>query len=144
MVDFPRDKPHILVNDGGRHDRYRRPRLGIDPPALPSRDRARHAAALDRAITRALASVQLEREARDPEILGDRPGFYLEIKVPADHKAVLDNLGDRRQNIELLTVRQGQDRNTLLASVFVPDRAENVYLEKVRAYRDNDTKGGDR
>lgn len=138
MADnFPRDRPHIHLRNNGIGEAYRRPNQRIDPPPLPARDRAAHAAALTQSIEQAIEAARQQIAARDGQLSVGTPGFYLEIDLPASERAILDQLADRRQHMELVAVHEPEQPGApITASVFVPQRAEAYYLRKVEAYRD--------
>jgi hypothetical protein len=141
--DFSRDRPHIHLRDNGVREPYRRPKQKIEPPALPQRDRAGHAAALIHTVGQAIQAARVQIAARDPNLAVGLPGFYLDIELPARERVALDQLADRRQKMEVVAVHEpAGEGEPLRASVFVPQQAENYYLRKVEAYRDSTTKKG--
>jgi hypothetical protein len=141
--DFPRDRPHPLLRNNGVTEPYRRPNQIITPPRLPQRERAAHAEALAQAVGQALNAARQQMSARDAGIAVGTPGFYLEVQLAGSERAGLDLLGDRRQHMEVVAVREpAEPGDPLLASVFVPARAEEYYLRKIEAYRTVDTKSG--
>lgn len=139
--EFPRDRPHLFINGGGAIEPYRRPNQAMNAPALPVRDRAAHAAALEVAIGTALDAARRQLAERDADLAAGMPGFYLEVVVPEGERAVIDQLADRRRHMEVVAVREAAGQ-PITVSVFVPTRAEEYYLGKVRAYRDADTGSG--
>lgn len=141
--DFPRDRPHIHLLNNGVREAYRRPNQRIEPPPLPARDRAGHAAALLQSLEKAVVDARQQIAARDAQLAVGIPGFYLEIELPSSERVVLDQLADRRQHMELVAVHEpAQPGAPITASVFVPQRAEAYYQRKVEAYRDVDTDRG--
>lgn len=140
--DYPRDKPHILLNDWHQSEPYRRPRQVMESPPLPVRDRQAHAHTLERSILNTIQAAGRRRDDLDLLMQTGTPGYYVEIEVPAAERAVIDQLADRRQRMEVVSVRTSDDGTQLFASVFVPVRAEEYYLNKVRAYRSEDTPNG--
>ena len=143
MTDqFSRDRPHLFISGGGKVEPYRRPNQAMNAPGLPGRDRAEHAAALEAAIGTALHSAVRQMAERDGNLAAGTPGFYLEFVLPAGEQAVIDQLADRRKQIEVVAVREGVPGQPLTASVFVPESAIDHYPGKVRAYRDKDTARG--
>ncbi|WP_225709581.1 hypothetical protein [Bradyrhizobium cenepequi] len=141
--DFSRDRPHIHLRNNGVREPYRRPKQKIEPPAVPERDRAGHAAALIQAIGQAIQTARVQIAARDLNLAVGLPGFYLDIELPVRERVALDQLADRRQKMEVVAVHEPVgEGGPLRASVFVPQQAENYYLRKVEAYRDSDTKKG--
>ncbi len=140
--ELPRDRPHLFINGGGAVEPYRRPNQAMNTQGLPARDRAGHAAALEAAIGTALDAARRQLADRDAGLAAGTPGFYLEVVVPAGERAVIDQLADRRKHMEVVAVREGDAGQAITASVFVPTRAEEYYLAKVRDYRDRETAGG--
>lgn len=141
--DFPRDRPHIHLRNNGIREAYRRPNQRIDAPALPARDRAAHAAALEQSIAQAVQNAQAQIAMRDPKLSVGTPGFYFDIDLPASERGGLDQLANRAQHMELVAVHEpAAPGGTITASVFVPERAQDYYLRKVQAYRDVDTDRG--
>ena len=141
--DFPRDRPHLLLRNNGVREAYRRPNQIITPPGLPQRERAVHAAALAQAVGQALDAARQQMATRDAGVAVGTPDFYLEVQLPGSERAGLDLLADRRQHMEVVAVREPEQRgDPLIASVFVPARAENYYLRKIEAYRSTDTRSG--
>lgn len=129
--DFPRDRPHIHLRNNGVQEAYRRPNQKIDPPPLPARDRAAHAAALTQSIGQAIEGARQQIAARDAQLSVGTPGFYLEIDLPASERVALDQLADRRQHMELVSIHEpDQPGAPITASVFVPQRAEAYYRDR--------------
>jgi hypothetical protein len=141
--DFPRDRPHILLRNNGITEPYRRPNQVITPPGLPERQRVAHAEFLAQAVGQALDAARQQMAALDAGVAVGTPGFYLEVQLPGTERAGLDLLADRRQQMEVVAVREpAQPGDPLIASVFVPARAENYYLRKIEAYRITETQSG--
>lgn len=141
--DFPRDRPHLHLRGTGETEPYRRPKQGMQPPPLPERDRAAHAAALESAIGSAVAAARQQLAQLDPAVTAGTPGFYLEVQLPATERSGVDQLSNRRQKIEVVAVREPAEPGApLLASVFVPAQAEDYYLRKIEAYRAQETRSG--
>src|SRR5689334_13448935 len=95
--NLPRDRPHIHLSGGGHTERYTRRKQKFEAPPLPERDRQTHAARLELSIGAAVAAARQQIAGRDPELAAGRPGFYLEVEVPAGARAVVDQLADRRR-----------------------------------------------
>lgn len=143
MNDSPRDRPHLFIDGGGQTEQYRRPAQAIRTPPLPGRDRAAHADALAASIGVALEAARAQLGARATAVAEGVPGFYLQIEVPAGEKAVIDQLGNRQKQIEVVAVREPTAENaSVTATVFVPATAEAYYQEKVEAYRTQETRTG--
>lgn len=143
MNDSPRNRPHLFIDGGGQTEQYRRPAQAIRTPPLPGRDRAAHADALSASIGVALEAARAQLEARATAVAEGVPGFYLQIELPAGEKAVIDQLGNRQKQIEVVAVREPTAENaSVTATVFVPATAEAYYQEKVEAYRTQETRTG--
>lgn len=143
MNDSPRNRPHLFIDGGGQTEKYRRPAQVIRPPPLPVRDRAAHAAALSASIGIALDAARAQLRARADAVAEGVPGFYLQIDVPANERTVIDQLGNRPKKIEVVAVNEPTADNPMIgASVFIPASAANHFLEKVEAYRSEDTTKG--
>ena len=143
MNDSPRNRPHLFIDGGGQTEQYRRPAQAIRPPPLPGRDRAAHADALSASIGVALEAARAQLGARATAVAEGVPGFYLQIELPAGEKAVIDQLGNRQKQIEVVAVREPTAENpSVTATVFVPATAEAYYQEKVEAYRTEETRTG--
>jgi hypothetical protein len=141
--DFPRDRPHLELRGRGEAEPYRRRVQIIPPPQLPERERAAHAAALELAVGNALVAARERLAERDPANSAGMPGFYLEFQIPAGESAVIDQLANRKQKLEVVAVREPTEPGEpLIASVFVPMRAENYFLHKIEAYRNQETHTG--
>jgi hypothetical protein len=135
---------HIYLRDHGACESFTSPLSGGGSDAIPPRDRARHAAALERALTQALAAVDAQIATRAADLAGGTEGFYLEFELPAAQSSVLDKLEDRRgkQHIELVSVHPAEVRDKIAATVFVPASKRDSFLKKVEAYRTKQTKSG--
>src|SRR5215475_14150178 len=101
---------HIYLPDHGESESFTSPMSGGSLDAIPTRNRARHAAALERALTQALAAADAQIAARNANIAGGTQGFYLEFELPTSQGGLLDKLEDRRgkQHIELVSVHPAQ------------------------------------
>ena len=138
--DEQRQLPHIYLPGHGEREDFTSPRSGGGSGAIPERNREQHAQQLEDMLAAAVAAAQERIAARDPEISGGTPGFYLEFDLPQAQQAVLDKLEYQRgDRIELLAVHPSTDApDALTATVFVPESRREYYLKKVRAYREED------
>ena len=131
----PRDRPHLRVEGGGENEPYTSPKLTI-AGLPPARARAQHAAKLRQSIDAALAGARTSIAAREPGIAEGEPGFYLQFDVPAEQKSALDSLENIPKAIELVAVKSaGEDQQTVSATVFVPESAEDFFQNRIEAYR---------
>jgi Subtilase family len=136
----PRPLQHVYLPGHGDIQDYtaRGGGGGVD---VPARERADHAGRLTEAITRAVADAEVQLKAREPELAGGTPGFYLEFELPSSQGEIVDKLENRQGKfpIELVSVRPvGERGDTIAATVFVPERQRDYYLKKVAQYRDED------
>jgi hypothetical protein len=141
MADEQRQLSHIYLPGNGAREDFTSPRSGGGSGHLPQRDRAQHAQQLEQLLAAAVAAAEEQIAARDPEIAGGTPGFYLEFDIPQAQQAVLDKLENRRgqEQIELVAARQSPENPALVkATVFVPESKREYYLGKVRAYAAED------
>lgn len=139
----PRSLPHIYLPGHGAAESYTYPGRGGDG-APPMRDRARHAAALEGDLARALANADALRATPDPDARAGQAGFYLEFELPQDRLAVVDKLEKRGrgERIELVAVRPRPEENRVAATVFVPESLRDHYRKKIEAYRTLETPTG--
>jgi hypothetical protein len=135
---------HIYLPGHGDRESFTSPLTPRSQDAIPERDRAYHAAALDRALTEALAAADAQINARNANIAGGSQGFYLEFELPASQAPLLDKLEDRRgkQHIELVSVHPGQAEDKIAATVFVPAAKRDNFLKKVQDYRTKQSASG--
>ncbi|AAM55046.1 UNVERIFIED_ORG: hypothetical protein GGE64_005547 [Rhizobium etli] len=142
MAIGPRNRPHFLLKDNGAVEPYRRPNRKIDPPALPLRNRQAHAQALALAVGGAVAAAEQQLAAPGVTAFETR-GFYLEFDLPSSEGAGIDQLANRQQKMEVVAVRELEGEGGIVkASVFVPERAKNYFLNKIEQYRTTDTDKG--
>ena len=80
------------------------------------------------------------RREREPDLAQGTPGFYLDFEIHPGSEMAADLLENRRKNIELVAVRQESETANIVATVFVPDAAADHFLNKVEAYRAENTK----
>lgn len=134
MPLYPRNTPHILLQNKGNSEPFVG-RGGGQSKSFAPRDRETHAAALRAAIQIALSEAERRLAGRRPDAATGKPGFYLEIEVPAERRAALDSLGNRPKGVELVAVREpASPGDPIIAAVFVPESARDYYLDKVEAY----------
>jgi hypothetical protein len=70
------------------------------------------------------------------------PGFYLDFQIRPGSEHAAELLENRPKEIELVAFRQGAEGAPAIATVFVPDVAENHFIQKVEAYRHKNTTKG--
>src|SRR5262245_24791198 len=91
----PRPLQHVYLPGHGDIQDYtaRGGGGGVD---VPARERAEHAGRLTEALTRAVAEAELQLRAREPELAGGTPGFYLEFELPSSQGEIVDKLENRQ------------------------------------------------
>lgn len=138
-----RDRPHILLDQSPRPERYRRPPRRIDPTPIPRpANPARHARALRDAIIQAEADVVERRRDVGFTVPGARPGIYLVFRSPASVRLALDRLQAARSGIEVVSFAKRGDHE--LATVFVPDGKLKHFLKRLDEYVNKRTVRGER
>lgn len=75
---------HIFLQGHGQREDFTSPRSGGGGQNIPPRNRAQHARQIERVLTQALAAANEQIQARDAEIEGGTPGFYLEFDIPKE------------------------------------------------------------
>ena len=141
MAVEQRQLSHIYLPGHGAREDFTSPRSGGGSGHLPQRNRAQHAQQLEQLLAAAVVAAEEQIAARDPEIAGGTPGFYLEFDIPQAQQSVLDKLENRRgqEQIELVATKQSPENPAMVkATVFVPESKREYYLGKVRAYAAED------
>src|SRR5262249_11268698 len=137
--------PHIYLPEHGENEGFTSPSGGGSEADIPRRDRAQHAAALERALAEALAAADDQIARRDATIAGGTEGFYLGFELPSAQAGLLDKLEDRRgkQHIELVSVHPSPTQaDKIAATVFVPASKRDSFFKKVDDYRTKETGTG--
>lgn len=140
MPELPRIRPHIYVENSGQSEPYTSKSRG-NTPAPPPRERAAHAESLLRSLNAALGQVQAGIHADRAGDDRSATGFVLEFRLPLGAEKFVEKLEDRRQHIEVLSVSD-RGNDGLVASVYVPIRAQQYFLRKIEKYRDEETGKG--
>ena len=136
--------PHLYLRNNGKSERYRpRPRGGGNPP-LPDRDRQKHAEKLKQAIEEAIVNANQQLNTREPDIAVGEPGFYLEFQIQADKANIFENLANKPKKIELVSVKpspksSSEQESFVQATVFVPEKAKEFFLQKIEQYSEEET-----
>ncbi|MGH8602404.1 MAG: S8 family peptidase, partial [Gammaproteobacteria bacterium] len=121
--------------------RFTSPKSGrAKPTKTPPRDRQNHAGSLIRELT------SIEKTA--PEIVRDQKAFgldalngiYLSFESEPDFDLKFDSLEFQPSGIELCSVKSADNRT--IATVFVPEGKLAHFLNKITAYKDEDTRKG--
>ncbi len=136
----PRNRKHILVPGGPSIEQYRPYGRAItpkQPPAPPSRQR--HAKALERALTSAVADATQRRNDAGIVVHGAEPGLYVQFDSRPGIPLQLSSLEAAAQGIELVAVTQTMSNETVprpveRATVFVPDGKVGHFLKRFELY----------
>ena len=124
---------HFILEDITETDRYRSPQSGERRPPIPERNRAQHGGALQQQINEIRTEADTAREAqRAAEIEEKGLGLQIEFESFPDVELAFESLAREHWGIELLNVRQKDDRT--LATVFVPDGKLDHFENLIRAY----------
>ncbi|MFZ6765052.1 S8 family peptidase [Pseudoroseomonas sp. WGS1072] len=92
---------------------------------------------------RALAEARQQLAAREEGIATGEPGFYLQFDISIAQGAAVEALESKRNAIELVAVKPPAEGDAMVsATVFVPNSAAEFFLEKIEAYRDEETRWG--
>lgn len=130
---------HLLLSQTAVIESFS-PRGGGPRFNVPPRNRHRHATKLlsqFRGIRTDVEGIQEERQS-----LGFNPeaGVVLQFESRADFPLKFESLDLRSQGIELLSVKQVEGRT--IAICYVPHGRLEIFIEKIEAYRDEETKKG--
>lgn len=107
-------------------------RGGGGRPAIPRQDRAQHGGALRRQIDELRIEAAAASEAQREAGLEDGLGLQVEFESFPDTELAFESLARERQGIELLNVRQEENRTH--ATVFVPDGRLDHFEGLIRDY----------
>lgn len=133
---------HFHLKGKGQAEKFRSTASPTREPHYPQRIRGTHGAyllhQLETVGQRMAEAVKLQREMRD------EGGFGLQIEFESEPGFALafESLARGQQKIELLNVRHVPERNTELATVYVPDGKLKAFENLVQAYLNTDTKTG--
>ena len=146
MSNRPRNLPHLYLRNNGKSEKYR-PRGGGGNPPPPNRDRQKHAEKLKQAIEEAIVNANQQLNTREPDIAVGEPGFYLEFQIQADKANIFEKLANKPKKIELVSVKPSpksspEQENFVQATVFVPEKAKEFFLNKIEQYNDEETPKG--
>jgi hypothetical protein len=126
--------PNVILLNIARRERFARPGTGGTkrlPSAVP--DREAHAQTL---LQRLRASQDAARDnvmRRANVLTQGQNGVYLTIEGRPAKPLLTERLERRKQNIELLAVKEDGGRTT--ATVFVPESARDFFAKTIEDYR---------
>ncbi|WP_445636785.1 Peptidase S8/S53 domain-containing protein [Nostoc sp. DSM 114161] len=143
MPDNQRNLPNFYITANGVSETYTRPPKGGGNKTYPQRNRIEHAEALRQAFEQVLENYQQQKLLREPELAIGESGFYVEFQIQESELEAVEKLENSPKHIELVAVRPSDLADeTVLATVFVPDKASDFFPSKIEAYRDRDTETG--
>jgi hypothetical protein len=97
---------------------------------------------LTKALESAIRKAKSRAEGRSPEDFEGTPGFYLEFVIPKAEAIAVNRIQDDRKKIELVAVREDlAEKGMLFATAFVPDKAEDHFISRVREYANSNLDG---
>ncbi|GAA5437714.1 S8 family peptidase (plasmid) [Deinococcus aquaticus] len=139
MSDTPRDRQHVYLERVGKPLPFSR--RGGGGPEPVERDRARHAARLEAALTQA---VKASLGQRDPAMQVGLQGTYLDFEFASRDAAkdLLKSLDSKRPGMNLASVHQDDGTGTVRATVAITDAWIPRLTQKITDYRDKETRGG--
>jgi len=132
--------PHLFVPTTAERLRFTSPssgpRGGLN---LPQRDRRAHAQALIAKLEEIAPTAVARTEEQKAFGIYDGNGIYLAFESEPNFPLKFESLDLTASGIDLCAVKTLPD-NTTQATVFVPDGKLGLFLKRVTAYRDENTK----
>lgn len=137
--DVTRLHPHIFDPNPAAGQDFLTPRPGRGASlSIQARDRARHAAKLLEQIEEVGKTADERSAAQKAAGYDAGNGVYLQFDSEPGFDLKFESLDFSRSGIELCAVRRTVDNRTQ-ATVFVPDGKLTFFLNRIAAYRDQDT-----
>ena len=122
---------HFIIKGLAETQAYRSPQRGGGGAVVPPRDRPRHARALQSQVEVVRRQADAAREVQQAAGVDD-PGLRVEFESFPEIELAFESLARERSGIELLNVRQEDDRT--YATVFVPDGKLDRFERRIRDY----------
>ena len=126
-----RRRRHFILEGVTEIEPYR-PRGGGKRPSIPPQDRARHGEDLQQQINVLRSEAESARNAQQAAGIEEGLGIQVEFQSFPDIELAFESLARERQGIELLHVRQEDNRTC--ATVFVPDGKLDHFESLIRDY----------
>lgn len=131
--------PHLIIPTTADPRRFTSPSSGPrDRINLPARQRAEHAQNLIANLETIAPEAAARAEAQRAIGLDAGLGIYLTFESEPNFPLKFESLDLAKSGIELCNLKTLAD-NTMQAAVFVPDGKLELFLNKITAYRDEDT-----
>ncbi len=143
MPKYQRNLPNFYIVVKGDSQNYTYRGGGRGEKSFPPRNRIEHAQTLQQAFDKALENYQQQKLLREPELAVGEAGFYLEFQLQKSELKAVELLENKPKKIELLAVHSSDEADeTVLATIFVPEKASDFFASKIAAYRDEETETG--
>ena len=138
-VDPTRTHPHLFVPTDAASSPFRSPISGGGAFRLAPRARDPHANHLETRLNQAKAASDAAVVAQKAAGLDEGFGITLQFEGSPNFDLKFESLNMERSGVELLGVRT-LPNGQVQATVFVPDGKLELFLKRVTAYRDEETK----
>ncbi|MCK5117410.1 MAG: S8 family peptidase [Candidatus Aegiribacteria sp.] len=135
---------HIFLHGPSRTEGFTNPRRG-HTPRFPTRDRAEHSALLERRIEETWQSFDNQQDRRRHAVAHvEHHGAYIEFESDPGYELVVKSLEDIRSGVRIQNVRivGDEEEQLTLATVYVPNNKRGHFLNKIRKYETEETRGG--
>jgi len=131
---------HIFLPGPTLTQGFTNPRRGGEGPRIPARDRGPHSIRLHERLETLWRDVESTQAVAHTE----RHGVYIDFISEPGFDLIVKSLESLRLGIRLLNVRRQQVEGTeqTLATVYVPHNRRGYFLNKIRAYAEEETKTG--
>lgn len=133
-------RPHLIISNTARAELFTSPRSRGSEPPIPQRDRNQHGQRLlaqIRALTGEAEGTIEEQRAFGVDV-GN--GIFLEFESEPGFELPTESLGDARKRIELLSVKEDEER--IIATVFVPEGRLQHFENLITQYVEQNTPKG--
>lgn len=130
------DKPNIFLDNTGETFAFTSPK-SARPKALPCRNRYEHGEKIRREFQ---ACFQHSSKSQQAIAIRKNEGTYIEIRGLENYTLTSKSLENLQQGIRLCNIRN--DGNVEIATVFIPQGKEVVFLKKIDSYLTEDTDAG--
>lgn len=136
----PSKLPHLLIIDTATTELYTRPKTRAGEFKLHEQNRQTHGAKLLRQLN--ILQEEAEELGRDRAAFGldVGNGIYIQFESEPGFELKLESLESSRSGIELVAVKQLNDKT--LATVFVPEGKLSHFIKLISEYYSEETKKG--
>jgi hypothetical protein len=139
---LPEKYSHIFLENTSNAIDYTSKRSRGGEKKIPPRDRYEHGRKIRQKLDEVWRRNQELAAERKSASLPTKDGIYLEFESAPEYDLVTKSLEDRGKGIKLLSVRTEivEDKKIRKATVFIPTGKEQLFLKKVQAYLEEETK----